>query len=496
MIVCKNLKDSIVTSYLHKYNKWKIFKALINNTIDCSLVQLPQPCPNTNNHSKCTLRGSNHSNMEDPSMKSRRISRKKGTAHGDSASGLNNNNNNTNSTSLKVFISLITGFFIIVLFCFNDGNHIRKKKVYNDDYPYYGSGELHTASYVPGGMHRYLEWKDGDTPYNITDDVQDHSDWLARKRRAYVKKAMEHAWTGYRACAFGMDEVAPATCVGKDIAMYGISTTLVDSLDTLWLMGMKDEFKEARDWIVDNLKHDSDKSVSTFENTIRSLGGLLAAYDWSGDKELLEKAKDVGDRLVKAFDSPSGIPWSFINLKTGQGSNSHWNPGGTSVAEAGTLQIEFRFLAKATGIPKYAEKAEKAFDMLYELRTEDGLYHTEVKNNVSPSDIGRGISHSSITFGGSADSFYEYMLKLWLQGGKTEQKYRDMYDEAIEGMHNILLQKSNSPAKLSYIAKLNGNRYDHSFGHLECFMGGECNILFYLFCFNRRSSIIIYLSYR
>lgn len=283
---------------------------------------------------------------------------------------------------------------------------------------------------------------------------------------------MQHAWSGYRACAFGKDEVAPATCQGKDIDNYGVSTTLVDSLDTLWLMGMKEEFEEAREWIGENLEHDADKLVSTFENTIRSLGGLLSAYDWSGDAVFLEKAVDLGDRLIKAFDSPSGIPYSHVNLKTGVGKNSNWNSRGTSIAEAGTLQIEFRFLAKVTGNVTYADKAEHVFDLLGMLKTEDGLYFNHVMNmnNVSSTSAG-----SKLTFGGEADSFYEYMLKLWLQGGKTEDKYRDMYDEAIEGMHNVLLQYSNSPAKLAYIAKkMSGKngKLVHEFEHLECFMGG------------------------
>lgn len=248
------------------------------------------------------------------------------------------------------------------------------------DFPYFGSSQLDTWNYVPLGRHRFMEWKDGDSPFNITTNMIQYSDALARERRDSIKEAMRHSWEGYRACAFGKDEVAPQTCEGKDKPMYGISTTLVDSLDTLWLMDMKDEFYEARDWIRDNLQHDYDRSVSVFENTIRSLGGLLSAYDWSGDKMFLEKAVDIGDRLFKAFDSPTGIPFSFVNLKTGKGENANWNRIGTSIAQAGTLQVEFRFLSKVTGNKTYAEKAEAVFEQLHALKRDDGLYFSQVSN--------------------------------------------------------------------------------------------------------------------
>ena len=75
--------------------------------------------------------------------------------------------------------------------------------------------------------------------------TQRKSDALARKRRGYIKAAMQHAWTGYQTHAFGADELGPVS--GKPNSHWGgIGTTLVDALDTLWLMDMKDEFYEAR----------------------------------------------------------------------------------------------------------------------------------------------------------------------------------------------------------------------------------------------------------
>lgn len=98
----------------------------------------------------------------------------------------------------------------------------------------------------------------------------------------------------------------------------------VDALDTLWLMGMKDEFWEARDWVRDHLSHDKVGDVSGFETTIRSLGGLLSAYDLSGDKVFLDKADDLGAKLFKAYDTPSGLPRGSVNLQSGRAKNFGW----------------------------------------------------------------------------------------------------------------------------------------------------------------------------
>ena len=93
--------------------------------------------------------------------------------------------------------------------------------------------------------------------------------------------------------------------------------SLVDSLDTLWLMGLKDEFWEGRDYVRDKLRFDRVGDVSFFETTIRNLGGLLSAYDLSKDVSFLNKADDLGLRLSKAYDTPSGMPHGSVHLGTG-----------------------------------------------------------------------------------------------------------------------------------------------------------------------------------
>ena len=316
------------------------------------------------------------------------------------------------------------------------------------DFPYLGPAvELNHnfMSWAAPGGRRFEEYKGGASPYRITDELRAQSDGVARSRRVHIKNAMKHAWKGYETYAFGQDEVHPQSANGHN-NWGGMGTTLVDSLDTLWLMGLKDEFWSGRDWVRDKLDHDHVGMVSVFETTIRSLGGLLAAYDWSGDKAFLDKADDLGSRLFKAFDSPSGLPWGQVNLgKSCCGRNNQ--PGGAILSEIGTLQVEFRYLAKATGKTEYAEKSEKVFQIMRDMMPDDGLMPLSVRNNnPKPS-----FSNNKITLGAMGDSIYEYMLKMWLQGGRKEQWLRDMYDQSMQGVHDKLLQKS-SPSGLTYFA--------------------------------------------
>ncbi len=425
---------------------------------------------------------------------------------------------------LKVFLfALVIVFLVSLVLCIKDifpnffpSNNGSEYEYNNDNYkyqnvesknqsflqvgefPYFGTSILDVEEYEPLGGGRFAEWKDGDTPYKINDDVKDKSDELARERRTHVRNAMQHAWNGYREHAFGKDEVQPIS--GKSNTRWeGLGTTLVDSLDTLWLMGMKEEFYEARDWLKESLQnglHDVDSYVSVFETTIRSLGGYLAAYDWSNDEIFLSAAKDLADRLLPAFDSPSGLPWNQINLRTRNGKNDKSSKHENNIASIGTLQIEFRYLAVVTGDEKYADKPMTAFNMLESLKNKDSLYGSAVivdKKKPAPGKI-----WSWLTFGGSADSFYEYMLKLWLQGGKRDANYRKMYDDSIDGMHKVLLQYS-IPHGLAYIAQeavmpklptktKKGNKISKgkrappkvdNMEHLDCFMGGMYTFIWF-----------------
>ena len=335
------------------------------------------------------------------------------------------------------------------------------------------------ANFRALGGNRYTEYTTGGTPYIIQDtQLEQHSDTVARSRRVHIQRAMQHAWSGYQQHALGADEIKPVS--GKPANNWGgQGITLVDALDTLWLMNMKDEFWQARDWVRDHLNHNVGATVSVFETTIRDLGGLLSAYDFSGDETFLEHALDLGKRLIKAYNgSPTGIPFGQVNLAQGTTSNIQWTGGNVLFAEFGTTQVENRYLSKVTGQDEFATKTEHVFEILQQMSQPSGLYPYAFKNNPrhkpdQPPDqpLMPEFANQKYTFGAMADSTYEYMLKIWLQGGKKEPLYREMYDKAMDGMHKELLQTS-TPSGLTYIADKNNGKMDHKMDHLVCFMGG------------------------
>ena len=139
------------------------------------------------------------------------------------------------------------------------------------------------------------------------------------KKRDFVRNMMKHAWDGYRLRAWGYNEVKPDTGAPSTSNIFGrakTGATIIDSLDTLWIMGLKDEFKEGREWVAEefNLKS-STQSLSAFETVIRFLGGLMGAYRMSGDYVFVEKAIDVAKAIDPGFDQgplPAGLYYFVI----------------------------------------------------------------------------------------------------------------------------------------------------------------------------------------
>ncbi|XP_024906913.1 endoplasmic reticulum mannosyl-oligosaccharide 1,2-alpha-mannosidase isoform X3 [Pteropus alecto] len=169
-------------------------------------------------------------------------------------------------------------------------------------------------------------------------------------RQKAVVDAFRHAWLGYRKFAWGHDELKPVSRSFSE--WFGLGLTLIDSLDTMWILGLKKEFGEARRWVSKKLQFQKDVDVNLFESTIRLLGGLLSAYHLSGDALFLQKAEDLGNRLLPAFRTPSKIPYSDVNLGTGVARPPRWTSDST-VAKVTSIQLEFRELSRLTGATKF-----------------------------------------------------------------------------------------------------------------------------------------------
>lgn len=291
-------------------------------------------------------------------------------------------------------------------------------------------------------------------------------DW--RRAQQEVVQVFRDSWRHYEHDAWGQDVYKPLSQRGENMGPKPLGWMIVDSLDTMMLMGLEDELKVSRAWIKNELSYDFDYDVNVFETTIRMIGGFLSAYYLSGDELYLDKAVDLGDRIVGGFDSPSGIPYASVNLKTRRGKQSHADGGASSTAEVATLQLEFKYLAKLTGEALYWEKAENVIKRLDDNNVQDGLVPIFVRP-----DSGR-YQGNYIRLGSRGDTYYEYLIKQYLQTNKTEDIYKTMYDESLSGIKKHLLGHSE-PNKLTFIGELEngvGGPLSSKMDHLVCFVGG------------------------
>ncbi|KAI4355898.1 hypothetical protein L6164_004626 [Bauhinia variegata] len=285
------------------------------------------------------------------------------------------------------------------------------------------------------------------------------------QRREKVKEAMLHAWTSYEKYAWGQDELQPQSKNGVN-SFGGLGATVIDSLDTLYIMGLDEQFQKARGWVETSLDFNKDYEASVFETTIRVVGGLLSAYDLSGDKLFLDKAREIADRLLPAWDTPTGIPYNIINLAHGRARNPSWTGGASILADSGTEQLEFIALSQRTGDPTYQQKVEKVIIQLNKTFPDDGLLPIYINPHSGTT------AYSPITFGAMGDSFYEYLLKVWIQGNKTPavKHYRDMWEKSMKGLSSLI--RRTTPSSFTYICEKNGGSLSDKMDELACFAPG------------------------
>jgi len=303
-------------------------------------------------------------------------------------------------------------------------------------------------------------------------------DW--DERQEAVKDAFKLSWSAYEQYAWGFDEFHPVSKSGRQmVPPNGFGWIIVDALDTLILMNLTTQLTHARDWMSTTLNYDVDHDVNTFETTIRMLGGLLSAHYLStefpnmapiiGNEDLyLEKASDLADRLLGAFESQSGVPFASVNLHTMQGIPSHADGGASSTAEATSLQLEMKYLSKLTGEKHYWDKAERVMQAVDDNGATDGLLPIFIH-----ADSGH-FSGSNIRLGSRGDSYYEYLIKQYLQTNKEEPIYLSMWKDALKGIQKHLITYSEH-ANLTILAErpsgLTG-KLEPKMDHLVCFMPG------------------------
>ncbi|KAK5057568.1 hypothetical protein LTR84_011568 [Exophiala bonariae] len=271
------------------------------------------------------------------------------------------------------------------------------------------------------------------------------------------KKTFQRGWKSYKEYAWMKDELTPLSAKGKN-TFGGWAATLVDSLDTLWIMDLKQEFWEAVqavamiDWA-----ETEETACNLFETTIRHLGGLLAAYQLSNEHILLEKAVQLGDMLYTGFDTPIRLPafWPSASL--------------------GSLSMEFTRLSQLTHDPKYHDAVSKVSSLLHQTENATvlpGMWPTffNLKEGILTED-------NTFTLGALADSLYEYLLKMHPLLGGSDSRYADMYLAAAEAIKNKLSYRPMTPNNDDIF--FTGTYHvespswlDPEGQHLACFTGG------------------------
>lgn len=283
---------------------------------------------------------------------------------------------------------------------------------------------------------------------------------------AEVRQEFLHAWRGYKQYAWGHDELKPLSKTSHDWYEHTLLITPVDALDTMLLMGLKDEAAETQAYIFAHLSFDQDMYVQVFEITIRHLGALVTLYQMTNDRRFLDLATDLGNRLLPAFKSATGLPYRYVNLKTGQVRDGVSNP-----AETGTLLIEFGSLSKLTRNPVFYDAAKRALVETYSRRSSIGL----VGSNIDV-ETGKWTDTDSHISGG-IDSYYEYLLKCWLLFGDRDCKR--MWEASRTAMNRYLIDDNGKELWYGHAAMETGKRTATTYGALDAFlpavlaMGGD-----------------------
>ncbi|KFY22953.1 hypothetical protein V493_06202 [Pseudogymnoascus sp. VKM F-4281 (FW-2241)] len=298
-------------------------------------------------------------------------------------------------------------------------------------------------------------------------------------RAAAVKEAFQFAWEGYYKYAFPNDELRPVTN-GFTNSRNGWGASAADALSTALVMEIPEIVNQIVDYIptVDFSK--TDDQVSLFETTIRYLGGMISGYDLlkgplahlvpdnKNIESLLTQSKNLADQMKFAFNTPSGVPANTLNLEAQTTDGSETN----GLATIGTLVLEWTRLSDLTGDDEYAELSQ---------RGESHLLRPKPEENVPfPGLVGTNVNLTSGEFvddrggwGGGDDSFYEYLIKMYIYDPSRFETYKDRWILAADSTIKHLTSHPESRPDLTFVANYDGTNLEKNSGHLTCFDGGN-----------------------
>ncbi|RDB30027.1 putative mannosyl-oligosaccharide alpha-1,2-mannosidase 1B [Hypsizygus marmoreus] len=284
--------------------------------------------------------------------------------------------------------------------------------------------------------------------------------------RAAVEKIFTTSYAAYKKFAFGHDDLSPLS-KGFSDDRNGWGATIVDAMSTMHIMGLDDLFAEGVEFSskIDFSKSQTEDTVSVFETTIRYLGGLLSAYELSDKKfpVLLEKAKEVADKMAFVWVGKNDVPYGFINFAKNAPTIASSN-----IAEAGTLSLEWETLTAHTGNQTYADLALKS------------LRHIANLPAPLPGLAAQGIDPTTgnfvggyVSWGGGSDSYFEYLIKHARLSNTDDTLFTDTWLTAVDSSIKNLLRTSTVGNHL-YLADFDAQkRIRHVGSHLACFHGGN-----------------------
>lgn len=280
-----------------------------------------------------------------------------------------------------------------------------------------------------------------------------------------IKSEFVRSWNAYKTYAWGHDVLLPISKGYMDWYEHSLGISPIDAYSTMKVMGLEEEALEVQQYVVDSLDFDKDQFVKTFEVNIRVLGGLVAMYQFTGDKRVLEKAEDFGRRLLPAYNTGTGIPAYWVNLRTGATKGDTVN-----MAEGGSSLIEMGMLSRFTGNPIYFEKAKNASLAIFNRRSPIGLIGESI--NVQTGQWTDSISH----IGCCIDSYYEYLYKGWLLFRDKELK--SAWDQSIISIQKYIAEEVDSNLWYAQVDMNTGIRvkqvvtlYDAYFPAVLCLAG-------------------------
>ena len=303
------------------------------------------------------------------------------------------------------------------------------------------------------------------------------------ERRKAVKKVFQRCWASYKKHAWMKDELAPITGKSKN-TFGGWAATLVDSLDTLWIMGMKEEFYEAVEAVgrIDFSTSTMDE-INVFETTIRYLGGFLSAYDLSGEQTLRQKAIEVGEMVYVAFDTPNRMPITRWGIHAASKGYRQEAPEHVLVAEIGSLTMEFTRLSQITGDAKWYDATQrimKIFDKQQRATRLPGMWPVTV--NARDADF---TQDTWFTLSAMADSLYEYLPKMHALLGGVDDMYQRLYEDSMKtALESVIFRPMIPPsedADTDIDILIAGNarvkdptseQHEPQNQHLACYTGG------------------------